>query len=866
MRTRFVLTTIALVVAAGVAIPDARAATCDTSWLLAVDGSWTDAARWTNGVPNAADPARDFACVTLAGTYTVTLQTNGSAAGLTLGGATGTQTLRIVAGGAQDAVLVLNQAAGADGVLANGVLALESPSTGSARLTSTVNPVVNRGTLRTAGLAGAGSSILGRFDNQGTMSVNDQTRASGTTTDWTTSGQLTIAASAALDHAGSFSQTAGQISNGGSFRKAGGLFSQSGGSATGATIELSGVELRLPGGSGSFRLLGAANVLGADVGAGHTISVVGTAAAGAAALRVQASRSSAGTISLESADGASGSRLEVAAGAVLTNAFDGEILSKSGGGERAIRGDIIDVGHVSIEADTQTDAGSDWTVTGGLSVAAGAQFSHGPGASMTVNGFGVIAGEGTYRQQGGLFAQTGGYTGYGYQPPLQLADVDLRPSGGAGDFVLFGLGNVLGSNIGADQQILVSGAEGNATLTTTTARTNNGKIRLHSPDSAWARLSATTSATFTNNGAILPEYGGTNLRYIDGDILNRGELWTPGYAGVFAPAPGSDWTNEGDGYLVVSPGTTLDLTQGSFTNQQGTTLVGGHLLLDGILRYRGADVRTNAGWLTLFEFGGIEDEHGNDALARLSANAASGRLECHSGCDFVTSVPFTNEGVVSISSVSGSTFTSTGDYTQAEGLTTVYGDLIAAGGSVVVNGGVLEGDGFVRPRLVNNAEVRPGIGTDPGVWGSTGALFVVGSYVQTSAGRLSIQIGGSGSGPDQIHVFGSAALAGAIAVSTAFYNPAPGEEFIVVTTSTGRTGAFSSASFTGGTTYGLKYEAKEAILVAGASPTVSLSPTSLAFGNVPVNSTSAGKQITVKNAGSAALTISGFNRSGANQL
>ncbi|MFN2467721.1 MAG: choice-of-anchor D domain-containing protein [Gaiellaceae bacterium] len=56
------------------------------------------------------------------------------------------------------------------------------------------------------------------------------------------------------------------------------------------------------------------------------------------------------------------------------------------------------------------------------------------------------------------------------------------------------------------------------------------------------------------------------------------------------------------------------------------------------------------------------------------------------------------------------------------------------------------------------------------------------------------------------------------------------------------------------------------VTVVKPAPLVSLSPTSLAFGNVPVNSTSAGKKITVKNSGSAALTISGFNRSGANQL
>jgi hypothetical protein len=70
---------------------------CTDSWATASSGSWTTASAWSAGhVPTSTDDA----CITLPGTYTVTLAPLGSAAGqtvdsLTLGSAGGTQTLDI---------------------------------------------------------------------------------------------------------------------------------------------------------------------------------------------------------------------------------------------------------------------------------------------------------------------------------------------------------------------------------------------------------------------------------------------------------------------------------------------------------------------------------------------------------------------------------------------------------------------------------------------------------------------------------------------------------------------------------------------------------------------------------------------------
>src|SRR5215831_14664024 len=64
-------------------------ATADTSWTNPTGGLWSNPANWSAGVPGASDQA----LITLAGTYTVTLDQNASVAGITLGAGSGQQTL-----------------------------------------------------------------------------------------------------------------------------------------------------------------------------------------------------------------------------------------------------------------------------------------------------------------------------------------------------------------------------------------------------------------------------------------------------------------------------------------------------------------------------------------------------------------------------------------------------------------------------------------------------------------------------------------------------------------------------------------------------------------------------------------------------
>lgn len=76
----------------GLAAPPASAQACTTEWTNAGGGDWNTPGHWSGGaVPGSGDDA----CVTLAGTYTVTNNTARQIRvnSLSLGGASGTQTL-----------------------------------------------------------------------------------------------------------------------------------------------------------------------------------------------------------------------------------------------------------------------------------------------------------------------------------------------------------------------------------------------------------------------------------------------------------------------------------------------------------------------------------------------------------------------------------------------------------------------------------------------------------------------------------------------------------------------------------------------------------------------------------------------------
>jgi hypothetical protein len=272
---------------------------------------WTSAGNWTPAqVPTAADNV----WITNSGTYTITLPagSSGTAASVTVGGASGTQTLTI-----DRATLTLN---GTSAVNANGQIALsvaQSILTGAGNLT--VNGTLNwtNGTMSGTGTTTIGSGgvlaigsagvILGRALNNGgtttwaggnlTMSAGVVfNNLSGGTFDITADGKLMGASTTPINNSGLFRQSAGTVStivtaplnNSGTVQvlaatlglNLGGTHSGTFSNAASATVNFGGGAHVLAVGSlvtgaGTLSLSGNATTLSANgtFGAGSTLNV-----------------------------------------------------------------------------------------------------------------------------------------------------------------------------------------------------------------------------------------------------------------------------------------------------------------------------------------------------------------------------------------------------------------------------------------------------------------------------------------------------------------------------------------------------------------------------------------------------------------
>lgn len=222
---------------------------CDVSWTSATGGLWTDPDNWsTDSVPGASSRA----CITLDGTYTVTLAASTTIRSLTLGADDGTQTLWLRGGGGGNVTLTVT-----DDLANSGEIRLESDASGSAS-----NLTVSEGTLTNAqdGVinvnagAGGGRAITARLDNQGEINVNadltlgragaDHTNSgsiditggnlslvqTGDTPSFANTGQIEVAEGRTLSiQGGSFSHTSpGAISGGGTVSIQGATFSGNG--------------------------------------------------------------------------------------------------------------------------------------------------------------------------------------------------------------------------------------------------------------------------------------------------------------------------------------------------------------------------------------------------------------------------------------------------------------------------------------------------------------------------------------------------------------------------------------------------------------------------------------------------------------
>ena len=152
------------------------------------------------------------------------------------------------------------------------------------------------------------------------------------------------------------------------------------------------------------------------------------------------------------------------------------------------------------------------------------------------------------------------------------------------------------------------------------------------------------------------------------------------------------------------------------------------------------------------------------------------------------------EGDVTIDGA-GSLWTVTGNVNVGNTATGVLsslvvtdGGILSASGTVTAGAmGVVGGNGSISGALMNNGLVSPGT--------SPGALHVNGTYSQTAAGKLKIELGGTSPGTnyDQLLVNGTASLNGTLQVSILDpYLPMKGDTYNILDWTGSLSGTFSS--------------------------------------------------------------------------
>jgi hypothetical protein len=419
------------VAAAGPLAVLSRAASCDTSWISAVSGSWTDATKWDHGVPTGTENA----CITATGAgYTVTVTASQVANTITVGSGA---TLAITADQNNGAALTLSASGSStnSGTIELTDTAATASNQEALLQIGTGATLTNNGTiLSDPGPVGAGTRVInGQAASSalvngaaGTVTINQDLQVdAGQSGTFTTSGAITIATGEKLlvDPAGAgigggppvtsagLDIEAGTITDNGTFSQGisaagtsfsgGAALTVNGGTITGGPlIAVTGASAPLSGtgsgvnfsgsGSGTFEFVGSANAstLAGTIGANDTVLLSANNAAGSVGVTLNSNVTNDGTIKLTDSDTVANpnnnfDRILIGTGHTLTN--DGTIVSDPGPGGQGAR--IIDGqngdntgtldnasdGTITVNQNLQIDSGQagTFTTSGTINIASG---------------------------------------------------------------------------------------------------------------------------------------------------------------------------------------------------------------------------------------------------------------------------------------------------------------------------------------------------------------------------------------------------------------------------------------------------------------------------------------------------------------
>jgi hypothetical protein len=268
------------------------------------------------------------------------------------------------------------------------------------------------------------------------------------------------------------------------------------------------------------------------------------------------------------------------------------------------------------------------------------------------------------------------------------------------------------------------------------------------------------------------------------------------------------------GTLMVNKGSLMNINQ-VFSNFSGTTLTGGTYSISGTLQFNGANIVNDAAHIALTgTASAIIDQAANDGLRNFAAITTKGSLALHSGKTLVTPGGLSSAGRLTVGA--GTNLKVTGGYTQTAGTTTVDGTLTAPSGTTIQAGNVF-GKGMIASTVVSNGSFTAGDSPT-----GTGKLSAS-TYTQNSSGSLNVQIGGLTVGKQysQLAVANGASLNGTLNVTLINnFVPAIGNTFTILTGSavTGTFATVNGLSINSGEHFTIKYNPTNVTLTVVSGP------------------------------------------------
>ncbi len=556
------------------------------AWINPNGGAWDNPANWNEGVvPGPGDIAR----ITLAGTYTVTVNRNADVGQLIVGGTAGSSPTLWVRGNNTGGHVALNVTDTLDNA---GTIRVESiESSWSTRLALATATLLNRGVIQfNQGTGGDRRIDAALLQNAGTLAVNFNGTIAGQITN---TGTITVAAGQTLQMPSNstLNHDAGTIGGAGLLRLDSAQFNFDGGTTTTAPLLVhSGLAISPAAtGAASFILNGNARLAGTS-SPGQTIWVRGSSIGGHTTVTAAAGFVNGGLLRLESIDSSWTSQFFVTTGQLLNT---GTIESGVGtGGSRSINANILNRGTINTNLDLNVTG--DITNEATVNIAASRKLNiSGTGRTFTQSS-GTINNAGVFEMRNSTFRFNGG-TVENVPPQLIITNLVIGPgSTGAGSFDLQGTGGTVTGTLAPAQTVWVHGGSvaGHTTVNLAPGFVNNGRLRMESTSSSW---SSNLSGSFTNgaNGIVDFNNGTGGQRHYAGTLTNNGTInvnlnttmnGTMNNAGTVNIAAGQRLTHQGAGATwnqnagTLAATGTYELQSGDF-NFAGGTATGTDLFL-----------------------------------------------------------------------------------------------------------------------------------------------------------------------------------------------------------------------------------------------------------------------------------------------